>query len=237
MKTLDLGQVCILPKGIYSPETSYNPLDIVQYNGSGYLVRKACKGVTPAEGEYYMLLSKKGDQGPQGIQGIQGPQGEPGMTGAKGDKGDKGDTGARGPQGIQGVKGATGATGPRGPAGAAATINGYNTLTIRGGSGISVTQSGNALTIAAALASGAPLTGVAYGIGTYGSATLPFAPDVAIVSGFPQETSCLKGVGTLLFQGDSITTEDDHNVRRGYSLSGATVYAPNIVKYLAFKFG
>lgn len=141
MKTLDLGQVCILPKGVYSPETSYNPLDIVQYDGSGYLVRKACKGVTPAEGEYYMLLSKKGDQGPQGIQGIQGPQGEPGMTGAKGDKGDtgpKGDTGATGPQGLQGIQG---------PAGAAATINGYNAITIQGGEGVSVSQSGNVLTL------------------------------------------------------------------------------------------
>ena len=124
MKTLDLGQVCILPKGIYSPETSYNPLDVIQYNGSGYLVMKTCKGITPSESEYYMLLSKKGDQGPQGLQGIQGPKGDKGDTGAKGDKGD---TGPQGPQGVQGQQGIPGATGPQGPSGASGIITGTYT--------------------------------------------------------------------------------------------------------------
>ena len=139
MKTLDLGKVCILPKGAYAAGTSYNPLDVIQYNGSGYLVRKACKGITPTEGEYYMLLSKKGDQGPQGIQGIRGPQGNPGAIGAKGEKGDKGDIGARG------------ATGPQGPAGKSATINGQNVLTIQGGSGVDVSLSGTTMTIQRAI--------------------------------------------------------------------------------------
>ena len=234
MKTVDLGKVSIVPRGEYDASTEYHPLDLISYQGSGYLVLKTITGITPTVGEFYQLVSSKGDKGDQG---------EPGMTGAKGDKGDtgpKGDTGATGPQGLQGIQGPQGnpgVTGPRGPAGAAATINGYNAITIQGGSGISATQSGNILTIAAALANGAPLTGVAYGRGTYGSATLPFAPDVAIVSGFPPETSCLKAVGILLFQGDSIMTEDDHNVRRTYSLSGATVYAPDNVVYIAFKFG
>ena len=100
MKMVDLGKVAMIPKGNYSELVPYKPLDIITYQGSSYLVLKECIGQTPTEGEYYMLLSKKGDQGPQGLQGIQGPQGEPGMTGAKGDKGDtgpKGDTGATGP--------------------------------------------------------------------------------------------------------------------------------------------
>ena len=136
MKTLDLGKVAISPKGIYDAGTTYHPLDLIQYNGNSYLVKNPVTGVTPSDGENYMLIAKKGDTG---AKGDQGPRGQPGVTGAKGEKGDKGDTGARG------------ATGPQGPAGKSATINGQNVLTIQGGSGVDVSLSGTTMTIQRAI--------------------------------------------------------------------------------------
>ena len=129
MKTLDLGKVAIVPRGPYDAGTEYHPLDLVQYQGSSFLVKETVTGVTPSDGTQYMLVSQKGDTGPKGDQGTPGSKGE------KGDTGPKGDTGA------------TGARGATGSAGSNATINGYNTLKIQGGSGISVTQSGSTLTI------------------------------------------------------------------------------------------
>ena len=57
MVNQDLGRVCVVPRGAYDPEAAYTRLDAVSYNGSCYMVRKACQGVTPAEGEYYMLMA------------------------------------------------------------------------------------------------------------------------------------------------------------------------------------
>lgn len=57
MVNQDLGRVCLVPQGAYDPEAAYTRLDAVSYNGSCYMVRKACQGVTPAEGEYYMLMA------------------------------------------------------------------------------------------------------------------------------------------------------------------------------------
>ena len=142
MKTFDLGKVAITPRGSYDAGTEYHPLDLVQYQGSSFLVKDTITGVTPSDGTQYMLISKKGDIG------LKGDQGEPGMTGAKGDKGDTGATGPQGPRGIQGVKGATG---PQGPAGKSATINGQNVLTIQGGSGVNVSLSGTTMTIQRAI--------------------------------------------------------------------------------------
>lgn len=65
--------------GEYNPNTEYLKLDILQYEGSSYIVRKACQGITPADGEYYMLAAEKGDTGEQGAQGIQGEVGR-GLT-------------------------------------------------------------------------------------------------------------------------------------------------------------
>lgn len=72
MKTLDLGKVAISPKGVYDVDTSYDPLDLIQYNGSAYLVKKPVTGITPSDGEDYMLLVQKGMDGAQGAPGPSG---------------------------------------------------------------------------------------------------------------------------------------------------------------------
>ena len=175
MKTLDLGRVAIMPRGEYSELLPYKPLDIITYEGSSYLVLKDCIGQTPSnDGEYYQLLSERG---PQGEQGEQGPQGE------KGDKGEKGDTG---PQGATGAKGATGSTGPRGASGSNATINGYSSITLKGGTGISVTQSGSTCTISSSSSSSVQ---TAYGQyngsrRTYANITVGFHPRIFTISSF-----------------------------------------------------
>ncbi len=104
-----------------------------------------------------------GPTGAKGATGAIGPTGPTGKTGATGTTGATGPTGARGatgaigptgPTGKTGATGATGATGPTGakgatgPAGSSATINGYNTVTIKAGYGISLSQSGSTLTVA-----------------------------------------------------------------------------------------
>lgn len=77
----NLGRVCLVPKGEYDPAAQYERLDVVRYEGAGYLVLRAVQGVTPAGGADYMLLVERGAVGPQGIQGNTGPQGEKGEDG------------------------------------------------------------------------------------------------------------------------------------------------------------
>lgn len=48
------------PKGTYSPTAQYERLDIVQYEGASYLVLRPVQGVTPTDGEDYMLLASPG---------------------------------------------------------------------------------------------------------------------------------------------------------------------------------
>lgn len=116
--SLKLGRVSLAPRGAYDAAAVYRRLDIVEYEGSGYLVLvDGVSGVEPAEGASYMLLAGRGGPGPQGEQGTPGPQGEPGRDGEpgpagppgpqgeKGEKGDKGDPGPAGPQGPPGEQG------------------------------------------------------------------------------------------------------------------------------------
>ena len=78
----DLGRVSLVPRGAYDAAAVYRRLDIVEYEGSGYLVlADGVSGVEPAEGASYMLLAGRGGPGPQGEQGKPGPQGEPGKDG------------------------------------------------------------------------------------------------------------------------------------------------------------
>lgn len=80
-----LGRVSLVPRGEYDPSAVYDRLDVVEYNGSGYLVlADGIKGITPATGPDYMLLAERGETGPQGIPGPQGEQGVPGENGADG---------------------------------------------------------------------------------------------------------------------------------------------------------
>lgn len=65
--TSNLGKVMLTPRGTYSPTNSYEPLDIVVYSGSSYLVLQSVAGVTPSnDGSYYMLLASRGLQGQTG---------------------------------------------------------------------------------------------------------------------------------------------------------------------------
>lgn len=101
MKT-SLGKVAMLPKGEYDAAVTYAVLDVVSYNGSSYLVKKACTGIAPVTGEYYQLLAEKGEVGTIGPIGATGPQGEKGDAGARGPQGEKGEKGDKGDKGDQG---------------------------------------------------------------------------------------------------------------------------------------
>lgn len=80
-----LGRVSLVPRGEYDPSAAYDRLDIVEYEGSGYLVLvDGTKGVTPADGPNYMLLVERGGPGQPGDRGPQGVPGAPGSPGADG---------------------------------------------------------------------------------------------------------------------------------------------------------
>lgn len=118
----------LVPMGEWNFATAYATLDIVSHQGNSYIVRKPCTGVTPVEGEFYMLSGKKGsdgkmtfedltpeqkeslkgDPGPQGTQGVPGRDGAPGRDGPPGKDGARGEQGAPGIQGVPGKDGAPG---------------------------------------------------------------------------------------------------------------------------------
>lgn len=80
----NLGRVSLVPRGAYSPEASYERLDVVEYAGSGWLVLRPVQGAAPEAGADYMLLAERGAPGPQGVQGPEGktgPKGDPGIDG------------------------------------------------------------------------------------------------------------------------------------------------------------
>ncbi len=84
----DLGRVSLVPRGAYDAAAVYRRLDIVEYEGSSYLVlADGTVGVTPAAGPAYMLVASRGGKGDPGAPGEQGkpggpgPQGEPGRDG------------------------------------------------------------------------------------------------------------------------------------------------------------
>lgn len=87
-----LGRVSLVPRGAYDASAVYNRLDIVEYEGSSYLVlADGVTGVTPVAGTEYMLVAEKGGKGDTGA---------PGAPGGKGDTGERGETGA----GVQSVE-------------------------------------------------------------------------------------------------------------------------------------
>ena len=80
-----LGRVSLVPRGGYDPSAVYDRLDVVEHEGSSYLVLvNGLTGVTPADGANYMLLAERGAPGPQGVQGPPGVPGAPGEDGAPG---------------------------------------------------------------------------------------------------------------------------------------------------------
>jgi hypothetical protein len=81
-------------RGEWQPEETYAALQKVSHLGSSYVCIQACQGVDPeadvtlgdgTEGEYWILIAKKGERGEQGIQGERGPQGSVGAKGSPGD--------------------------------------------------------------------------------------------------------------------------------------------------------
>lgn len=66
-QTYTLGKVSITPRGTYSPNVAYSPLDLFSYNGSSYLCISAAFSVLPPNETYYMLIGSRGDTGAPGI--------------------------------------------------------------------------------------------------------------------------------------------------------------------------
>ena len=71
MPDTNLGKVSIRPMGEYNPETQYEELDIVTYQGSSYLSLEAVQGVLPADGSKWMIIALKGNTGDAGADGVQ----------------------------------------------------------------------------------------------------------------------------------------------------------------------
>lgn len=61
MSKQSLGRVSLVPKGAYNALTAYERLDVVTHNGASYIVLRPVQGVTPVDGEDYMLLVQDGD--------------------------------------------------------------------------------------------------------------------------------------------------------------------------------
>lgn len=116
--------------GEYDNSKTYVKDDLVQYNGSSYLLRDfiGAAGYDPVNYAYlWLLVAAKGSDGLNGMNGAQGPQGEVGPQGPEGPQGPAGPAGdpggppgpegPQGPQGPEGPMGQTGSDGSIGPPG------------------------------------------------------------------------------------------------------------------------
>lgn len=62
----------MVPRGEYSEATAYKRLDVVTYNGSGWLCKADTTGNAPADGSaYWQLLASKGDPGSGGTVSLK----------------------------------------------------------------------------------------------------------------------------------------------------------------------
>ena len=66
------------PTGDYSPEKSYQPLNIAGYQGGSYVAMKPTKGNPPTDTTYWQLLAAPGQKGDPGEPGQKGQKGDPG---------------------------------------------------------------------------------------------------------------------------------------------------------------
>lgn len=57
------GRVLIIPKGEYSATTQYYMLDLVEYNGCGYVAKQATKGNLPTNTTYWQQMGTTGGGG------------------------------------------------------------------------------------------------------------------------------------------------------------------------------
>ena len=53
-----LGTVAMVPKGEYDAEEYYEYLNVVTYNYSSYIAKKASSGILPTNDEYWQLVAK-----------------------------------------------------------------------------------------------------------------------------------------------------------------------------------
>lgn len=67
-----LGVVAMEPKGEYSAFAYYEKLNVVTYEGSSYVAKQSCTGITPTNTEYWELVAEKGDTGDKGETGNDG---------------------------------------------------------------------------------------------------------------------------------------------------------------------
>lgn len=58
MAAYELGKIGLNLKGAYNASTSYNKLDVVNYNGNSYAALDACVGVAPTNTSKWMLLAQ-----------------------------------------------------------------------------------------------------------------------------------------------------------------------------------
>ena len=61
--TVQLGKVQMTPKGEYSPETAYDFLDVVSYEGGSYLAKKPSQNIPVTNETYWLCLAEKGTTG------------------------------------------------------------------------------------------------------------------------------------------------------------------------------
>ena len=57
------GRVLIIPKGEYNASTQYSMLDLVEYNGCGYVAKQATKGNLPTNDTYWQQMGTTGGGG------------------------------------------------------------------------------------------------------------------------------------------------------------------------------
>ncbi len=67
-----LGKILLTPKGTYNNSTTYEKFDVIQHEGSTYLVLKGVVGETPPDEEYYQLMAARGADGEDGEDGADG---------------------------------------------------------------------------------------------------------------------------------------------------------------------
>lgn len=68
-----LGKVSLTPRGVYRSGTRYTALDLVGYEGGGYIALREVQDIAPSDdGVNWMLLAARGGEGIQGEQGIPG---------------------------------------------------------------------------------------------------------------------------------------------------------------------
>jgi hypothetical protein len=71
-------------RGVYDVHKTYKRLDLVEYDGSGYLARRDAPGVPGIPGEGWQLMSRSGRRGATGETGPRGRKGEQGARGEDG---------------------------------------------------------------------------------------------------------------------------------------------------------